>query len=118
MFEILLTKIIFAGRCRGCNVILHNCIYCKLYIAMPQISRFYGIIILMNFNDHLPPHFHAWYNDYKIIVNIADGEISGNMPARALRLILEWWDINKDVLMETWNKAHSGVPLGTIEPLK
>ena len=37
---------------------------------MPQISRFYGIIILMNYKDHLPPHFHAIYNEYEIIVNI------------------------------------------------
>ena len=85
---------------------------------MPQISRFYGIIILMNFNDHLPPHFHAWYNEYKITVNIEDGEINGNMPARAFRLILEWWELHKEALMEVWNKAHSGIPLGTIEPLK
>jgi hypothetical protein len=41
-----------------------------------------------------------------------------NMPARALKLILEWWELNKDALAETWNRAHSGVPLGTIEPLK
>lgn len=40
---------------------------------MPEISRFYGIIILMNFLDHTPPHFHAWYNDFKITVTIQDG---------------------------------------------
>ena len=68
--------------------------------------------------DLLPPHFHAWYNEYKITVNIDDGEVDGNMPARALRLILEWWELNKEALMEVWNRAHSGVPLGTIEPLK
>jgi hypothetical protein len=51
-------------------------------------------------------------------VNIEDGEINGNMPARALRLILEWWELHKEALMEVWNKAHSGIPLGTIEPLK
>ena len=56
--------------------------------------------------------------DHKIVVNIEDGEINGNMPARALKLILEWWELNKDALAETWNRAHSGVPLGTIEPLK
>ena len=44
---------------------------------MPQISRFYGIIILMNYKDHLPPHFHAIYNEYEIIVNIQDGETKG-----------------------------------------
>ena len=85
---------------------------------MPQISRFYGIIILMNFHDHLPPHFHAWYNEYKIIVNIEDGEVNGNMPARALRLILEWWEKNKEVLMETWDMAQSGIHLNPIAPLK
>ena len=54
----------------------------------------------------------------KITVNIDDGEINGNMPARALRLVLEWWELNKDTLMEFWNRAHSGIPLGTIDPLK
>ena len=71
---------------------------------MPQISRFYGIIILMNFNDHLPPHFHAWYNEYKITVNIKDGQVNGIMPGRALKLILEWWDMNRVALMDTWEK--------------
>ncbi len=85
---------------------------------MPQISRFYGIIILMNFKDHYPPHFHAWYNEYRITVNIDDGEINGTMPARAIKLILEWWEINKSQLIECWNKAQAGIPLGIIDPLK
>ena len=85
---------------------------------MPQISKFYGIIILMNFKDHCPPHFHAWYNEYRIIVNITDGEINGIMPARAVRLILEWWESNRKQLEEYWNRAQTGKPLGTIAPLK
>ena len=40
---------------------------------MPQISRFYGIIILMNYLDHMPPHFHAVYNEFELIVHIEDG---------------------------------------------
>lgn len=44
---------------------------------MPQISVFYGIIILMNYSDHQPPHFHAWYNEYKAIINIEDGAQTG-----------------------------------------
>ena len=44
---------------------------------MPQISFFYGIYIWMNFSDHQPPHFHAWYGDYKVIVNIKDGVVRG-----------------------------------------
>ena len=85
---------------------------------MPQISRFYGIIILMNYRDHLPPHFHAIYNDYEVIVSIGDGEIKGNMPVRALRLILEWWEINKEALMDRWERCRVGLPLDKIEPLK
>lgn len=55
---------------------------------MPQISRFYGIIILMNYLDHMPPHFHAVYNEFELIVHIEDGEVKGTMPARALRIVL------------------------------
>ena len=56
---------------------------------MPQISSFYGIIILMNFSDHAPAHFHAWYNEYKAIISIKDGVVKGEMPGRALKMILE-----------------------------
>jgi hypothetical protein len=37
---------------------------------MPEISRFFGIIIKMYFGDHAPPHFHAEYNDYRALVDI------------------------------------------------
>ena len=47
---------------------------------MPEISRFYGLIILMNFKDHNPPHFHVWYGDFKAIVTIDDGIVKGEMP--------------------------------------
>lgn len=40
----------------------------KNRISMPQICFFYGIYIWMNFSDHQPPHFHAWYGDYKAII--------------------------------------------------
>jgi len=85
---------------------------------MPQISSFFGIIILMNFSDHVPPHFHAWYNDYKVIVSIQDGVVKGEMPARALRMIFEWLDLHRDELMDNWEKAQSKLPLAKIEPLK
>ena len=48
---------------------------------MPQISLFYGIIIMMYFADHAPAHFHAWYGNYKITVSIKDGVVKGEMPA-------------------------------------
>lgn len=85
---------------------------------MPQISAFYGIIILMNFSDHTPAHFHAWYNEYKVIVSIKDGVVKGEMPGRALKMILEWLDIHRDELMANWENAQNGDPLERIAPLK
>lgn len=96
---------------------------------MPQISFFYGIYIWMrsadedaslakNFADHHPPHFHAWYGDYKVIVNIQDGIVKGEMPGRALRMVLEWLEDHRQELMENWEKAQKGEPLNKIDPLK
>ena len=44
----------------------------------------------MYFNEHHPPHFHAEYQSYKVLVTIKDGIVEGKMPKRALRLIFEW----------------------------
>ncbi len=85
---------------------------------MPQISFFYGIVILMNFSDHTPAHFHAWYGEYKAIINIKDGLVKGEMPARALKMILEWLDTHRDELLENWEKAQVGQQLDKIEPLR
>lgn len=85
---------------------------------MPQISTFYGIIILMNFTDHAPAHFHAWYNEYKAIISIKDGIVKGEMPGRALKMILEWLEQHQEELMENWEKAQKGDPLEKIAPLK
>lgn len=56
---------------------------------MPTISRFYGIVIFMNYNDHDPPHFHARYQDYEVTVGIGDWIVQEKMPGRALGLVLE-----------------------------
>lgn len=93
-------------------------IFAKNVTDIPQLSFFYGIIIMMNFADHAPAHFHAWYGDYKIIVSIQDGVVKGEMPGRALRMILEWLDLHRDELMANWEKACKGDPLEKIEPLK
>lgn len=65
----------------------------------------------MNFADHAPAHFHAWYNEYKVIVSIKDGIVKGEMPGRALKMILEWLEQHKEELMENWEKAQKGDPL-------
>lgn len=72
----------------------------------------------MNFSDHDPAHFHAWYNEYKAIISIKDGVVKGEMPGRALKMILEWLEQHKEELMENWEKAQKGDLLKKIEPLK
>lgn len=85
---------------------------------MPQISFFYGIIILMNYSDHAPAHFHAWYGEYKVIVSIKDGVVKGEMPARALKMVFEWLDQHRDELMDNWDRARNGETLEKITPLR
>jgi hypothetical protein len=70
---------------------------------MPTISSFYGIVIQMFWSDHAPPHFHALYGEYEILVNIKTLEvIRGKMPRRALSLVLEWASERRFELMEDW----------------
>jgi hypothetical protein len=84
---------------------------------MPEISRFYGLIIYMNFKDHAPPHFHVWYGNYKAIVTIIDGIVKGEMPQRALKMIFEWLEIHQSDLLKDWELAQKGEELMKIEPL-
>ena len=85
---------------------------------MPKISGFYGLIILMNFKDHAPPHFHVWYGEYKVTVTIKDGIVTGEMPQRALKMVFEWMEVHRDELLIAWEKAQRGETLNYIEPLK
>lgn len=85
---------------------------------MPEISRFLGIIIMMFYDEHAPPHFHARYGEYDISVTIDDGEVKGNFPARALRLVLEWHAMHRKELLQNWAAALKGDPLKKIPPLE
>ncbi|WP_289225525.1 DUF4160 domain-containing protein [Bacteroides acidifaciens] len=85
---------------------------------MPEISRFYGIIITMFINEHNPPHFHVEYQDYKAMITIEDGIVMGALPRRALNLVYEWLDLHKDELLENWKRIESNQNLQKIEPLK
>lgn len=69
---------------------------------MPTISMFFGIIIRMYFapGEHAPPHFHAYYNEYKATVNINTCEImEGNLPRKQTRLVLAWVELHHEELM-------------------
>ena len=85
---------------------------------MPELSRFLGIIVFMNFNEHNPPHFHARYGDYEIIIEILSGIVEGKFPKRALNLVLEWYEIHKSELLEDWNSIRSTGEFKKIDPLE
>ncbi len=83
---------------------------------MPEISRFYGIIIKMYFlaSEHNPPHIHAIYNKSIAVIDIQTLEvIEGEIPKRALRLVKEWVFIHKNEIKDIWEKQQ----FKKIEPL-
>jgi hypothetical protein len=85
---------------------------------MPEISRFYGIVIQMYFGDHPPPHFHARYAGQTAKVDIdALAVIDGKLPARALGLVIEWASLHQTDLRDAFQRAASMQPPGKIEPL-
>ena len=85
---------------------------------MPVISRFLGIIIAMYWDDHAPPHFHAKYAEYEITVNILTGIVEGKFPKRALRHVLEWYELHKDELIKDWKLCQNDEAPNPIEPLE
>ncbi|HQH71429.1 MAG TPA: DUF4160 domain-containing protein [bacterium] len=84
---------------------------------MPEISRFYGIVIYMNYNDHDPPHFHARYQQQEITVKIVADIVKGYMSKRALRMVFEWMELHQDELLTNWNTVRQRQPLRPISPL-
>jgi hypothetical protein len=84
---------------------------------MPTISRFFGIVIFMNYNDHLPPHFHARYQDQEVTVEIETGVVQGRMSRRELRMILEWSEMYQRELMINWERARARQSLRSVPPL-
>lgn len=74
---------------------------------MPEIARFYGIIIKLFFGDHPPPHFHAVYGEYMGLFNLETLEmIEGDLPSRASKLVVEWATMYQTELREMWDKQE------------
>jgi hypothetical protein len=85
---------------------------------MPELCRFYGIIIRMFWADHPPPHFHAIYGEYEAVIDILTAEIiRGQLPRRAHSLVAEWINLHHDELLEAWTLARRARPLNRIDPL-
>ncbi|MFW6163560.1 MAG: DUF4160 domain-containing protein [Planctomycetota bacterium] len=86
---------------------------------MPEISRFYGIIIAMYYRDHPPPHFHAKYAGQTGVFSISELRlIEGRLPRRVVSLVLEWAFEHRDELMQDWELAMARKPLRKIQPLE
>ncbi|MCK9173163.1 DUF4160 domain-containing protein [Desulfuromonas thiophila] len=85
---------------------------------MPAISMFYGIVIQMFWMEHPPPHFHALYAEYEVLINIQTLEVlKGSLPRRAMVMVLEWANEHRAELMEAWNQCVHMQPPQKIEPL-
>lgn len=85
---------------------------------MPEVSKFLGIIISMYWSEHNPPHFHAKYGEYKIIIHIHTGVVEGKFPKRALKHVFEWYELHKDELLEDWELCARREMPKSIQPLE
>ncbi len=85
---------------------------------MPELSRFFGIVICMFYSDHEPAHFHAIYGEYEALIEVETLAIfRGSLPRRALALVLEWAALHRAELREDWTRARRGETLEAIAPL-
>lgn len=86
---------------------------------MPEICRFFGVVIKMHFNDHVPPHFHARYGNSNARIAISRPALmKGDLPPRVLGLVLEWATLHRAELLENWDLARKSGKLKRIRPLE
>ena len=86
---------------------------------MPEIARFFGIIIRMFYDDHNPPHFHAEFSGKKIVMDFRGNIVLGDLGSRtALKLVREWIDLHQSELAEDWELAREGKEIKKIAPLE
>ena len=85
---------------------------------VPEICRFYGIVIRMLVNDHATPHFHAIYGEHEVSVTIKGGAVSGHLPPHARRMVLEWRSQHERELMANWDLLRGGQSPREIAPLE
>jgi hypothetical protein len=86
---------------------------------MPELSRFYGIVIKMYYRDHAPPHFHAEYGEYELVVGIMPILVrEGVAPARVRSMVLEWAAVHQQALLADWQRCQSGREPEAVPPLE
>ena len=85
---------------------------------MPEVSRFFGIIIRMFYDEHNPPHFHAEYQGAKAVFDFDGNLLQGDLGSKTARkLIRDWIDLHRDELIEDWERARQDETLRKIAPL-
>jgi hypothetical protein len=85
---------------------------------MPELSRFYGIVVQMHFGDHSPPHFHALYAGENAIIDIETlALVAGHLPARAQGMVIEWAALHQEELREAFRLAEALEAPAKIAPL-
>ncbi|MDQ6844296.1 MAG: DUF4160 domain-containing protein [Bacteroidota bacterium] len=89
---------------------------------MPELSRFFGIIIRMYLEagaQHHTPHFHAYYQDDSAVFSITPVElIAGNLQRKQKRLVEAWAELHIDELIQDWDLLQSGRLPNPIRPLE
>ena len=87
---------------------------------MPELSRFYGLVIKMLYFDivqHNKPHVHVYYGDFSATIGV-DGELlAGSLPAKQLKIVVGWLALNEDEVYKAWNQAVKGEKFIKIKPL-
>jgi hypothetical protein len=88
-------------------------------VAVPTVCQFFGVSIRMYFDEHPPPHFHAYYGEFDASISIETLDVvEGRLPRRALTLVIEWAIAHRHELRENWALAQAHGRLRRIEPLE
>ena len=86
---------------------------------MPTLSRFFGIVVTMHWNDHHPPHFHARYGEHEAVIRVDTLEVeTGYLLRRVLALVLEWAADHRAELWDNWTRVQSRQATQPIAPLE
>ena len=106
-------------RVTACSIALVTTTAGKCGHGMPEICRFFGIVVRMYYDDHAPPHFHVRYAAQKALVGIETlAVLRGWLSPKALGLVVEWAALHRSELMENWELARKNSPLKSIPALE
>ena len=74
---------------------------------MPTIDNFNGIKINVYNGEHRPPHIHASYNEFEILIVIETKDIyAGKLPNKQLRSVFDWLSANSDWALKVFYELN------------